>query len=109
MEKKITMLIALLLFGTLSHADDISTQIEAIRQAPPKERVEMMNRLKTQIAAMNEEQRVQALGVLQGNMLQDKDKNHIERRTNQNRAASSGQMQQRGVQPTQQKRQGMRE
>lgn len=98
----------LLFFVVCGHAEDIGVQIEAIREAPPKERVEMMNRLKTQIAAMNEEQRVQALGALQGTMLQGKDKNHAQRRANQNRPAGAGQMQQRGTQAIQPKQQGMR-
>ena len=111
MKKRIYIFISLLLFGTSSYADDISLQIEAIKEAPPKERVEMMNRLKTQIAAMNEEQRTQALEMLQSNIRQgeNRGKNHLEHQMNQNRATDAGQMQQRGMQSIQPKRQGGRE
>ena len=57
-------------------ANSINEQIETIKNAPPAERVELMNRLKTQIAAMNEEDRSNALNTLQesrgglGNRLQ---------------------------------------
>lgn len=53
---------------TLSGADSINDQIEAIKRAAPQERVELMNRLKVQIAAMNEEERALALENLQTNM-----------------------------------------
>lgn len=61
------ILIYFLLFSltSASHAQSINEQIEAIKSAQPKERVAMMNRLKLQIAAMNEEQRMQAINTLQ--------------------------------------------
>lgn len=46
-------------------ADSINEQIEKIQNAPAQERVEMMNRLKLQIAAMNETEREEALKALQ--------------------------------------------
>jgi hypothetical protein len=49
----------------LSGADSIGEQIEKIQNAPPQERVEMMNRLKLQIAQMNEAEREEALNALQ--------------------------------------------
>ncbi|MCK9472852.1 hypothetical protein [Sulfurimonas sp.] len=111
MNKQKYILTVLLLFVTFGHADDISAQIEAMKEAAPKERVEMMNRLKAQIAAMNEEQRAQALGMLQGSMQQEKnrDKNYFEHRMNQNRPTGARQMQQRGMQPSQPKYQGGRQ
>ncbi len=45
--------------------DSINEQIEKIQNAPAQERVEMMNRLKLQIAAMNEVERTEALNALQ--------------------------------------------
>lgn len=52
----------------------IDAQIEAIKNAPQEERVELMNRLKVQIASMNEEERTNAIEALQktknGNKLQ---------------------------------------
>ncbi|MGE4419291.1 MAG: hypothetical protein AB7D38_05600 [Sulfurimonas sp.] len=110
MNKQKYIFTVLLLFGALCHADDISSQIEAMKEAPPKERVEMMNRLKAQIAAMNEEQRSNALKMLQGGMQQEKNtnKNYFENRINQNRMMGTRQLQQRGMQPSQPKHQGGR-
>ena len=75
--KTLILPIALILFSTaLFGVDSINEQIETIKKAPPAERVELMNRLKTQIAAMNEEDRLNALNTLQqsrggsGNRLQ---------------------------------------
>lgn len=51
--------------ATLWGVESINDQIEAIKNAPPTERVELMNRLKIQIAAMNEEDRANALETLQ--------------------------------------------
>ena len=45
--------------------DSINEQIEKIQNAPAQERVEMMNRLKLQIAQMNEAEREEALNALQ--------------------------------------------
>ncbi|MFZ2890927.1 hypothetical protein [Sulfuricurvum sp.] len=56
----------LILFSTaLFSVESINEQIEAIKNAPPTERVELMNRLKVQIAAMNEDDRSNALHTLQ--------------------------------------------
>lgn len=66
----------LILMASGLYADTINDQIEAIKNAPPAERVEMMNRLKIEIAAMNEEERANAIDALQksrganGNKLQ---------------------------------------
>lgn len=49
----------------LSGAESIDDQIAKIQSAPVQERVEMMNRLKLQIAAMNEAEREEALNALQ--------------------------------------------
>lgn len=70
------VLATLLLNAALFGVESINDQIEAIKNAPPAERVELMNRLKIQIAAMNEEDRANALNTLQqsrggsGNRLQ---------------------------------------
>lgn len=111
MNKQKYILTVLLLFGAFCHADDISAQIEAMREAPPRERVEMMNRLKAQIAAMNEEERSSALQMLQGGMQQGENanKNYLENRVDQNRMMGTRQLQQRSMQPMQPKYQGGRQ
>lgn len=106
MNKQKYILTVLLLFGAFCHADDISAQIEAMREAPPRERVEMMNRLKAQIAAMNEEERSSALQMLQG---ENTNNNYLENMINQNRVMGIRQLQQRSIQPTQPKYQGGRQ
>lgn len=64
--KNFTLPLSLVLLGaTLFGDESINEQIEAIKNAPPSERVELMNRLKTQIAAMNEKDRANALDTLQ--------------------------------------------
>lgn len=66
--KNFTLPLSLVLLGaTLFGDESINEQIEAIKHAPPSERVELMNRLKTQIAAMNEKDRANALNTLQQN------------------------------------------
>ncbi len=66
--KFLILTLSLLLFNiTLFGVESINDQIEAIKNAPPTERVELMNRLKTQIAAMNEEDRSNAINALQQN------------------------------------------
>lgn len=106
MNKQKYILAVLLLFGAFCYADDISAQIEAMRESPPRERVEMMNRLKEQIAAMNEEERSSTLQMLQG---ENANKNYPENRINQNRVMGTRQLQQRGKQPSQPKYQGGRQ
>ncbi len=49
----------------LSGAESIDDQIVKIQNAPAQERVELMNRLKLRIAAMNEAEREEALNALQ--------------------------------------------
>lgn len=61
----IKILLGCLVLVAYTHAATINEQIEAIKQASPSERVEMMNRLKLQIAAMNEAEREEALNTLQ--------------------------------------------
>ncbi len=64
--KNFMMLLSLLLLGaTLFGDESINEQIEAIKNAPQTERVKLMNQLKTQIAAMNEKDRANALNTLQ--------------------------------------------
>lgn len=58
---------SILLLGTLtfSFADEsIDAQIQEIKNAPPQERVKLMNKLKTQLANMNAEQRSEAISKL---------------------------------------------
>lgn len=69
----------LLLIYTYGTAEDINTQIEAIMQMKGQERVDGMNWLKSQIAAMNEQERADALQKLQGKMLQGR----LQQRMNQ--------------------------
>lgn len=53
-----------LLYGT----DSINEQIQAIQKASVQERAELMNKLKIQIASMNEEERANAISTLRTNM-----------------------------------------
>ena len=55
---------ASLLYG----ADTINEQIQAIQKVSPQERAELMNKLKIQIASMNEEERADAISSLQTEM-----------------------------------------
>lgn len=64
MKNFLSILLAGLLIQ-LSGAESIDEQIAKIQNAPVQERVEMMNRLKLQIAAMNEAERGEALNALQ--------------------------------------------
>lgn len=65
---KIAISIAFLGTVLLNGSDMINEQIEAIQKASPQERVELMNRLKIQLATMNEEERTSAIKTLQGRM-----------------------------------------
>lgn len=61
----IKCILGCLVMVTYLHGQTITEQIEAIQRAAPSERVEMMNRLKVQIASMNEAERMEALDALQ--------------------------------------------
>lgn len=63
--KRVLGIMMIALIVELSGAESIGEQIEKIQNAPAHERVEMMNRLKLQIAAMNEAEREEALNALQ--------------------------------------------
>jgi len=57
-------IVSILLLGslTLSFSDmSIDAQIQEIKNAPEHERVKLMNKLKTDLAQMNEEQRSEAI------------------------------------------------
>lgn len=62
--------IAAILSSTLLYgAESINDQIEAIHKTvSPQERVELMNKIKLQLASMNEEERSKAIGMLQTKM-----------------------------------------
>lgn len=60
-------IILLLSVATLLGDESINEQIEAIKNSSPQERVIRMNRLKVQIATMNEDDRSAALETLQSN------------------------------------------
>jgi len=73
---KITLSVALLGALTLGMAEDtatvetttsvsVDTQIAEIQAAPAQERVRLMNQFKQRLAAMNEEQRAEAIAQLQ--------------------------------------------
>lgn len=63
----------IILIASMLCADDsINTQIEMIQKAPPQERVELMNRLKVQLASMNEEERSIAISSLRTGIKSDK-------------------------------------
>ena len=51
--------------SSLWASESLNEQIEAMQHATPQERVAKMNRLKTQIASMNEEERLKAIETLQ--------------------------------------------
>ena len=108
MQKQFYKVTFLLLSVAFSNADDINKQIAALKEAAPKERVEMMNRLKEKIAAMNEHERANAIETIQETLKKETDtnQNHFERRMNQNSPAGMRHMQQRGMQSAQQKYQG---
>ncbi len=65
---KIGLSVVILLSTLLSGAESINDQIEAIHKVSPQERVELMNKLKLQLASMNEEERAKAIGMLQTKM-----------------------------------------
>lgn len=59
----------IILTASMLCADDsINTQIEMIQKAPIQERVELMNKLKVQLASMNEEERSTAISSLRAGM-----------------------------------------
>jgi len=67
--KTILTFLTLLIITTLHlSAQDIDVQMEQIRQAPPSERVKMMNELKRQIAQMNQNDRITAINSLRSSM-----------------------------------------
>lgn len=70
--KNFYRLLLLLFIYNYCQAEDINTQIEAIMQMKGQERVDSMNKLKSQIAAMNEQERENALQTLQGKMQQNR-------------------------------------
>jgi hypothetical protein len=65
--KKITILMLFLTWSIMAD-ESITVQIEAIKNAPPEQRVEMMNRLKMKIAHMNEEQSAESINAVYGKM-----------------------------------------
>ncbi len=79
-------------FGTLLIAQStnlsIDEQIEAIKKAPPKKRVAMMNALKQKLAKMNQEQRIQAIQRMRQKM-QSKSQSEIKRHSDSKRHKSS--------------------
>lgn len=77
--KKLYRLLLLLFIYSYCQAEDINAQIETIMQMKGQERVDGMNRLKSQIAAMNEHERADTLQKLQGKMHQSR----LQQRINQ--------------------------
>lgn len=71
-----TGLVLTLFFIMLSplFAEDIDMKMQKIREASPKERVKLMNSLKREIAAMNQQERDEAIHKLQ---LQTKSKKRL--------------------------------
>ncbi|MDD2950023.1 MAG: hypothetical protein PHI47_09125 [Sulfuricurvum sp.] len=68
MNTKLSLLFVLVTAISLDAAQSLNEQIEAIKHANPQERVELMNALKMKIAAMNEEERSNALETLKSSM-----------------------------------------
>ena len=63
--KTFLFFIMLILFGTYPLlAEDIDAKMQKIREAPPKERVKLMNALKREIASLNQTQRYEAINAL---------------------------------------------
>lgn len=62
----LNQIVVVILIGTVTifAAESINEQIEAVGNAAPQERVEIMNRLKLQIANMNEQERSKTLEML---------------------------------------------
>lgn len=108
MHKQFYKVTFLLLSVVFSNADDINKQIEALKEATPRERVEMMNSLKEKIAAMNEHERGNAIETLQETLKKETgtNQNYFEHRMNQNSSTGMRNMQQRGMQSAQPKYQG---
>lgn len=64
-----TGLTAVMFSVSLLHAtDSINEQIQAMQKASVQERAELMNKLKIQIASMNEEERADAISTLRTEM-----------------------------------------
>jgi peptide subunit release factor 1 (eRF1) len=104
--KNFYRLLLLLFIYHYSQAEDIDAQIEAIMQMKGQERVDRMNRLKSQIAAMNEQERENALQTLQGKMQQSRSQ---QRKNQENGMNFFGGMQHQYQNNTQQpNRQGQR-
>jgi len=70
-------IIFLFLFLSLSiYAQTINAQIHALEHASPKERVSLMNSIKKKLVMMNEDERVQTLGVLKARLHRGRGKEH---------------------------------
>lgn len=65
---KIGFTAAILSASLLYGADTVNEQIQAIQKASAQERSELMNKLKIQIASMNEEERANAINTLRTSM-----------------------------------------
>lgn len=65
--KKITIVVAFLSLHTFCIADDVSidAEIEAIKNAPVRERVQLMNQFKQKLSLMNQVDRNEAISRLQ--------------------------------------------
>lgn len=88
--KIVLRVINLIIVTFLSLAgQDIDEQMQMIREASPKERVEMMNKLKRQIVQMNQNDRAEAIEQLRAQM---KQKEAIHQGVTRDQFQNSGQM-----------------
>ena len=65
MKRSISVVLFLALISHLYADSSVDQEITRILQDPPKERAEMMNQLKTRLAAMNAQERSEAIRKLQ--------------------------------------------
>jgi len=66
------------------YAQNINTQIHALKHATPKERVALMNSIKQKLVMMNEDERVQTLSVLKARIHRERGEEHNDNQHNEN-------------------------
>ena len=65
---RIGITVVLINVSILIASDSVNEQIQAIQKVSPQERAQLMNKLKIQIASMNEEERADAISALRTEM-----------------------------------------
>jgi len=90
---KKNLLCLLIFFPFLLYAQTIEEKLEVIQKTSGKERMELVNQLKLQIAQLNETQREEAINILQKNKMHNNSqrKNHTRQDDkSHNRQSQSG-------------------